>query len=310
MKWTLCGGSKAPRGGTSVCSRSRKEEGTQGAVVILREKTRVQSCVSQNSDRRDTPEILRIHLVQNWILERKGQSGGVIQKGELHERNPCAPKFEERTPEEASRQADCDSKVAWNLARKNAHAEQERFKLRWHGYFEKVQKPFCGTDRDWWSANKRGSTRFCSWSRSGRNSAITRWNASGSIASYAFLKTRISIWMEKTVKLPLTKDGKTITWKMDNFVHLVVPGLSSSSGSISASTSRQKDQSNYSRKLGTLSDPVTTWSDKHACEKLMLTDPDKQATGNREPTHEFFFRRDRQGGSNARHSWLVTALHR
>ena len=36
--------------------------------------------------------------------ERKGPSRGVIQKGEPHERNPCAPKFEERTLEETSRQ--------------------------------------------------------------------------------------------------------------------------------------------------------------------------------------------------------------
>ena len=40
-----------------------------------------------------------------------------------------------------------------------------------------------------------------------------------------------------------------------------------------SSTSISKDQSNYSRKLGTLSDPVTTRSDK-------------QATGNREPANE------------------------
>ena len=54
-------------------------------------------------------------------------------------------------------------------------------------------------------------------------------------------------------------------------------------------------------KLGLLSDPVTTRSDKHACGKLMLTDPDKQTTGNCEPAYDFF-RRDIQGGSNARHS--------
>ena len=50
------------------------------------------------------------------------QSGSIIQKGEPHERNPCAPKFEEITPEETSRQADCTSKVAWNLA-KNMQAQ-------------------------------------------------------------------------------------------------------------------------------------------------------------------------------------------
>ena len=64
------------------------------------------------------------------IRERKGQSGGVIHKVELHWRNPCAPSSEEQPPEETSRQADCDSKAAWNLARKMHNAEQERFKLR------------------------------------------------------------------------------------------------------------------------------------------------------------------------------------
>ena len=48
---------------------------------------------------------------------KKRQSGGIIQKCELHEQNPCAPGFEERAPGEISRQADCDSKAAWNLAR-------------------------------------------------------------------------------------------------------------------------------------------------------------------------------------------------
>ena len=70
--------------------------------------------------RRDTPEILRMHLVQNWIRGTKGQSGGIIQKGEPHERNPCVPDFGERPPEETSWQAECDSKAAWNLARKDA----------------------------------------------------------------------------------------------------------------------------------------------------------------------------------------------
>ena len=59
-----------------------------------------------------------------------------------------------------------------------------------------------------------------------------------------------------------------------------------SSSSRLSSTTRSTDQSNYSKKLGTLSDPVTTWSDKHACGKPMLTDHDKQATGNREPANE------------------------
>ena len=38
--------------------------------------------------------------------------------------------------------------------------------------------------------------------------------------------------------------------------------------------------------LGTSSVPVQSRSDKHACGKPMLTDHDKQATGNREPANE------------------------
>ena len=63
------------------------------------------------------------------IRERKGPSRGFIQKGKPHERNPCAPKFQERTPEETSRQAGCDSKAAWNLARK-IYELRPKIKLR------------------------------------------------------------------------------------------------------------------------------------------------------------------------------------
>ena len=86
----------------------------------------------------------------------------------------------------------------------------------------------------------------------------------------------------------LTKNGRTITCTMDNLVPLVVPGLSSFSSSIFSSTSRSTDQSNYSRKWRTPSDPVTARSDNHACGKQMLTDPDKQATRNREPAYKKF----------------------
>ena len=76
------------------------------------------------------------------------------------------------------------------------------------------------------------------------------------------------------------------TCTVDNSILLVVSRLSSFSSSILSSTSRSKDQSDYSKNLGTLLDPVTTRSDKHACGKPMLTDHDKQATGNREPANE------------------------
>ena len=119
-------------GGEEKPSKKWKKESTQGAVATLRQKN--QGCVSQNSDPKKS--ILwkagqtRLnasagHTIKfsgrTWceiqIRERKGPSRGVIQKGEPHERNPCAPKFEEATSEETSRQEEYARKAAWNLAR-------------------------------------------------------------------------------------------------------------------------------------------------------------------------------------------------
>ena len=85
-------------------------------------------------------------------------------------------------------------------------------------------------------------------------------------------------WM-KGQEPHLTQNGNTFTCKTDNFVPLVISELSSSSSSSSFSTSRPKDQSNYSSELETSSDPVTTRRDKHACGKPMPTDADKHACG-------------------------------
>ena len=76
------------------------------------------------------------------------------------------------------------------------------------------------------------------------------------------------IWVDK-------RRNSTITCITNNFVSLVVPGLSSSSSSSSASTLRQKDQSNSSGESETSSDPMTTRSAKQACGKPMQTNPDK-----------------------------------
>ena len=52
------------------------------------------------------------HHVKN--RERKGPSQGVMQKCEPQERNPCAPKFAERTQEETLQQERCARREAWN----------------------------------------------------------------------------------------------------------------------------------------------------------------------------------------------------
>ena len=79
-------------------------------------------------------KIFRMHPGAKLNSGKKRQSGGIIQKGEPHERNPCALLiFRNKHPEETSRQAGCTSKVAWNLARKYASSSrrQLRFILLW-----------------------------------------------------------------------------------------------------------------------------------------------------------------------------------
>ena len=68
-------------------------------------------------------------------------------------------------------------------------------------------------------------------------------------------------------------DGTKVTCTMDNFVPLVVPGLSLSSSSSSASTSRPKEQSN--QQIQRLEVPsMHAW-------KPMQTNPDEQASESR-----------------------------
>ena len=113
-------------------SKRSKSESTQGAVAILTESPRL--CISKFRSKEvysAKPGQTRLNASAGHALkfsgrtwyevqnrERKGPSRGVIQKGDPHERNLCAPKFEERTPEKTSRQEEFARKAAWNLARK------------------------------------------------------------------------------------------------------------------------------------------------------------------------------------------------
>ena len=217
-----------------------REVGTQGEVAILREES-PRMCISRlRSNELYSTEswrigiqpfggthqkILRVHLVWNWNRERKKKSGGIIQKGEPHERNPCAPCFEKKHLRKPHDKQICTNKVAWNLARKfasskpktttfyslvNAPETQKNVCLVWIREFLCTmlsRENWAQTQWIHWegpkhherltatggSANKRASTSFCSWSWSVRNSAISRWNASDAIASSALLKTRIVI---------------------------------------------------------------------------------------------------------------------
>ena len=99
----------------------------------------------------------------------------------------------------------------------------------------------------WRCAYKRESTSIRSRSKSIRVSAITRRNACCSVASKNRAKTTdILVSGSGGQKPRLTKEGKTSVCKKDNFEPLVVPGLSTSSGSNSSETSTSQDLSSTS----------------------------------------------------------------
>ena len=259
----------------------------------------------------------------------------------VNERNLCAPKFEERTPEETSRQEECARKAAWDLASKIYKLKAED-KATFYSLVE-IEAPLLvstnteermfvvdsGASMHMLSKKGLSSDEMDSVRRSRHPTTVVIENGEVQTNEEAQVYIRVQLLDETPAVLSLgklcsehryshewknggtsrlTQNGKTIACTMDNFVPLDVPGSSSSSSSSSASTSKPKDQSNSSGDSETSSDPVTTRSDKRACGKPMQTDPDKPASGNRGPAHKK--RRDEQGGSNARHSRLVTALHR
>ena len=256
------------------------------------------------------------------IRERKGPSRGFIQKGEPHERNPSAPKNtwgnlttrrvrpqssmelgEKNVQSQGRGQSyvlfSCENKGTGASVHKrrrtyvcgwfgsfNAHAEQAGWKLRWNGHLTEVQKPYDGS---WPQMEKCKQTR--------RHKCMFTISICSSLCNYSkkrqqfyrlvsFAQNTDVHTSGKTVKLhDWPQNGKTIACIMDNFVPLVVPGLSSSSSSSSASTSRPKDQSQSNGESEALTDPMTTWRAKRACGKPMQTNPDMQTSGSRGLAH-------------------------
>ena len=165
-------------------------------------------------------------------IKIREREGGFIQTCEPHERSPCAPKFGEISHEEALHQERCARRVAWDLAKstyklKNSDKatflpeerefvvasgasmhvmSKKRIKQRRDGYFAKIPEHHCGAYIQWRGEYKRGCTKL-----------FDEWVSSQ--------KPRV------------TKEEKTIICKTDNFAFLVVPGLSTRSGSNSSSTS-------------------------------------------------------------------------
>ena len=178
----------------------------------------------------------------------------------------------------------------------NAHDDHKRLELRRIGYLAKIQKPYCRTYSQWGSAYKRGGASLRSRSK------FYSWLCDYSTKRLLFYRLENSA---KTTDIPvsgsavknprLTKEGKTIFCKTDKFVPLIVPGLSTRSGSDSSSTSALQD-------LSTI--PTQERSDELApgdwCRSSSKTQKQKEKEG----------WQSRFGRPSARSSWMVGGVHR
>ena len=108
-----------------------KKNGEKSAVAILK-KTRPLGCVCQDMESPKSSSILRKSsnirkpirciqftnaVVRHANIRDQNPSLGMICPSEPHQRNPNAPKFEDRYQEETERQERCAREAAWNMAR-------------------------------------------------------------------------------------------------------------------------------------------------------------------------------------------------
>ena len=139
----------------------------------------------------------------------------------------------------------------------NANAEQKGFEPRRNGDSTEDLEPHSGGNGRRASANKRGSTSIRPRSWSLRDGANTRWHACSYIAWKTLRRTRMYLWVGQRTKTTVDQTGENIfEYKTEEFVPLVVCGLSSYSGT--SSTSPPQDSSSTS------SSPASERSDEPA----------------------------------------------
>ena len=112
-------------------SKKSKKKGDKSAVAILK-NTRQVGCVFQDTEPPKSSSILRkssnilkpIRSVQftKAVLRQansrdQNPSLGVVCPGDPHQRNPNAPKFEDRSQEETEKQERDAREAAWKMAR-------------------------------------------------------------------------------------------------------------------------------------------------------------------------------------------------
>ena len=112
-------------------SKRRKKNGDKSAVAMLK-STRKFGCVFQDMERPKSLSILRKSsnirkpircvkftkaVVRHADIRDKIPLLGMICAGDPHQRNPNAPKFEDRSQEETEWQERCAREAAWRLAK-------------------------------------------------------------------------------------------------------------------------------------------------------------------------------------------------
>ena len=213
-------------------------------------------------------------MARNKNSGKKGPSTGITQQREPHERNPfraswcqgnAGPHFKV-----TRRKKIRDS--FWNF---NAHAEQK-------GIWVQMKRKLYGdpeTSTVVVAANgevetNQGAQSVCSRSWSLRDCEITRGYACSSIDWKTLRRTRIFIEWVSGQEPPLTKKRRKFMCKTDNFVPLVVPGVSSSTGTCSSSTSSLQDPSSTTDTERSDEHAPGNWSQKYKKKRNGSRDSD------------------------------------
>ena len=112
-------------------AKGLKKNGDKSAVAMLK-ITRQVGCVCQDMEPPKSSSILRKSsnirkpircvrftkaVVRHANIRDQNPSLGMICPGEGHQRNPNAPKFEDRSQEETEWQERCAREAAWRLAK-------------------------------------------------------------------------------------------------------------------------------------------------------------------------------------------------
>ena len=158
-------------------SKRSQNNGDKSAVAMLK-ITRQLVCVSQDMEPPKSPSISRkssdiqkpkptCKIHETRCTSRKSSRSKSFAwndfcPGDPHQRNPNAPKFEDRSQEETEWQERCAREAAWRLAESilknkaaffspsvDAQDQQKGLEFCWDGYFDDVEKSYDSHNRQW-----------------------------------------------------------------------------------------------------------------------------------------------------------------